>query len=82
MKTEKLQKILMVLITVYIVITIGRIGYFLGEKAGRKLASVVEETVQHTKVIEQCNRINLLSCIACHDFPAYVIDVEPEIWEE
>lgn len=44
--------------------------------------NLLEREKQHTRVIEQCNRINLLSCIACHDFPAYVIDVQPEIWEE
>lgn len=56
---------------------------YLATTAYRILAAdEVKEPVQHTRVIEQCNRINLLSCIACHDFPAYVIDVQPEIWEE
>ena len=48
----------------------------------RRLVLLESEDALYTRVIEECTRINLLSCIACHDFPAFIIDVQPEIWEE
>lgn len=66
------------------------IGVTKESKATRAVAATIErrlvllesEDALHTRVIEECTRINLLSCIACHDFPAFIIDVQPELWEE
>ncbi len=84
MKT-KLEKTAHVVWIVAVCATLLALAYCIGRDVGHKskaVNSITDVTPQHTRVIEQCNRINLLSCIACHDFPAYVIDVQPEIWEE
>lgn len=59
-------------------------GYYVGKEAGR--AEVLEELSQSTKghvgTIQGCNRVFMLSCMACHSYPDYTIDVVPEVWEE
>ena len=58
-------------------------GYNAGVKDGKEASTIVSTmSEKYVGTIQDCNRINLLSCLACHQFPAYAIDVQPEIWEE
>ena len=54
-----------------------------GDTAGGSVGvSSVETPEEHVGTIQECNRVELLRCLACHEFPVAVVKISPEIWEE